>query len=157
MTILSRSTASVRAASTALKTTMVTPLTRICSFYFLSPHQNLYSQVSLPTSACSLILKHDSILLLVAGYPLIYHHVRALAEISQVRNVFLVGKYAPTSFNYFIESLYDEFCFNTVQYISDESPNNEAGLLFKYRAQFLVDDPEYFFCLRYNLCSSFPL
>ena len=94
---------------------------------------------------------------IVAGYPLIFHHVRALAEISQVRNVFLVGKYAPTSFNYFIESLYDEFCFNTVQYISDDSPNNEAGLLFRHRAQFMQDDPEYFFCLRYKICSSFPL
>lgn len=71
---------------------------------------------------------------LVAGYPLIFHHVRSLAEISQVRNVFLVGKYASTSFNYFIESLYDEFCFNTVQYISDDSVSNEAGLLFKHRA-----------------------
>ena len=50
----------------------------------------------------------------VAGYPLIHHHCRALAEISQVRNIFLVGKYAPSSFNHFIESLYDEFCFNTV-------------------------------------------
>ena len=96
-------------------------------------------------------------MILVAGYPLIYHHVRALAEVSQVRNVFLVGKYAPTSFNYFIESLYDEFCFNTVQYISDDSPSNEAGVLFKYRMQFLVDEPEYFFCMRYKICSSFPL
>ena len=72
--------------------------------------------------------------IIVAGYPLIFHHVRALAEISQVRNVFLVGKYSASSFNYFIESLYDEFCFNTVQYISDDSPNNEAGLLFRHRA-----------------------
>ena len=88
---------------------------------------------------------------------MIFHHVRALAEISQVRNVFLVGKYAATSFNYFIESLYDEFSFHTVQYISDDSPNNEAGLLFRHRAQFLQDDPEYFFCLRYKICSSFPL
>ena len=97
------------------------------------------------------------IIIIVAGYPLIFHHVRALAEISQVRNVFLVGKYAPTSFNYFIESLYDEFCFNTVQYISDDSPNNEAGLLFRHRVQFMQDDPDYFFCLRYKICSSFPL
>ena len=103
------------------------------------------------------ILFTDLYMILVAGYPLIYHHVRALAEVSQVRNVFLVGKYAPTSFNYFIESLYDEFCFNTVQYISDDSPSNEAGVLFKYRMQFLVDEPEYFFCMRYKICSSFPL
>ena len=74
-------------------------------------------------------------MLVVAGYPLIYHHCRALAEISQVRNVFLVGKYAPSSFNYFIESLYDEFIFNTIQYIVDDSPNNEAGVLFKHRSQ----------------------
>ena len=93
----------------------------------------------------------------MAGYPLVYHHVNALAEITAVRNVFLVGKYSPTSFNFFIESLYDEFCFSTVQYIADDSTNNEAGLLFRHRAQLLVDEPDYFICMRYKICSTFPL
>ena len=74
-----------------------------------------------------------------------------------MRNIFLVGKYSPTSFNYFIESLYDEFCFNTVQYVSDESRNNEAGILFRHRQLLMTDEPDYLFCLRYNICSSFPL
>ena len=93
----------------------------------------------------------------VAGYPLIYHHVRALAEISQVRNVFLVGRYQSSAFNFFIESLYDEFSFQTVQYIHEDQPNNEAGILFRHREQLMENDPEYFFCLRYKICSSFPL
>ena len=143
--------ANVPVASTALRITMVIQRTKTCSSFFLSQHPSLYSQVSIQ---CQILTLKSSI---VAGYPLIYHHVRALAEISQVRNIFLVGKYSQSSFNYFIESLYDEFCFNTVQYISDDSPNNEAGLLFRHREQFMTDDPEYFFCLRYKICSSFPL
>ena len=51
---------------------------------------------------------------------MIYHHVRALAEISAIRNVFLVGRYTPAAFTYFIESLYDEFSFQTVQYIQED-------------------------------------
>ena len=93
----------------------------------------------------------------VAGYPLIYHHVKALSEISQIQNIFLIGKYSASSFSFFIESLYDEFCFKNIQYITDGTPNNEAGVLFKHKATLMIEDPSYFLCLRYNICSSFPI
>jgi len=88
---------------------------------------------------------------------MIYHHMRALAEISSVRNVFLVGGYSPESFSTFIEKMYGEFTFASIDYISDDSPDNEAGILFKYKEKLMAGDPEYFFCLRYKLCSSFAL
>ena len=45
----------------------------------------------------------------VAGYPFIWHHIKALSELKQVKYIFLVGKYKPSKFQYFIETLYDEF------------------------------------------------
>ena len=71
--------------------------------------------------------------------------------------MFLVGRYTAAAFTYFIESLYDEFSFQTVQYISEDQPNNEAGILFRHKEILMENNPEYFFCLRYNICSSFPL
>jgi hypothetical protein len=53
----------------------------------------------------------------VAGYPLIWHHIKALSKIPQVKNIFLIGKYKASKFQYFIETLYDEFPLSQVHYI----------------------------------------
>ena len=81
------------------------------------------------------------LLALVAGYPLIYHHLRALSEIQQVRNVFLVGKFDSKKFNQFIDDLLSDFSFKSVIYIQDDSKHNEAGVLFKHRPLLLKDNP----------------
>ncbi|CDW73894.1 adp-glucose pyrophosphorylase family protein [Stylonychia lemnae] len=93
----------------------------------------------------------------IAGYPLIYHHLRSLSKIEQVQNVFLVGKYDPKKFTYFIDEILSQFSFKSVQYIHDDVPKNEIGVLFKYRDNFLLDNPEHLFLMRYKICSSFPL
>jgi hypothetical protein len=72
-------------------------------------------------------------LTIVAGYPIIYHHLRSLSEIESVRHVFLVGKNDPKKFSHFIDECLTEFSFKTIQFISDEIPKNEAGVLLKYR------------------------
>lgn len=79
--------------------------------------------------------------MVVAGYPIIYHHMRSLSEIESVRHVFLIGKYEASKFNHFIEDILTEFSFKTVQYIQDEVPKNEGGILFKYRNKLLLDAP----------------
>jgi hypothetical protein len=80
-----------------------------------------------------------------------------LSELKQVKYIFLVGKYKPSKFQYFIETLYDEFPLTQVQYIKDDLPENEIGVMMKHKEQLMIGDPDYFICLRYNLCSSFPL
>lgn len=74
-----------------------------------------------------------------------------------MRHVFLVGKNDPKKFSHFIDECLTEFSFKTIQFISDEIPKNEAGVLFKYRQQLLEDDPSYLMVMRYKMCSSFPL
>jgi len=93
----------------------------------------------------------------VAGYPLIWHHIKALSDILKVKYIFLVGKYKASKFSYFIESLYDEFDLTQVQYIKDDLPGNEIGVLMAHKELLTIGAPDYFICLRYNLCSSFPL
>eukprot|EP00347_Sterkiella_histriomuscorum_P012773 403367277 len=93
----------------------------------------------------------------IAGYPLIYHHIRALSEVQQVQHVFLIGKYDPKKFYHFVDDVLSEFSFKTIQYIQDDTPKNEAGVLFKYRERILQDSPDYLFMMRYRICCSFPL
>lgn len=93
----------------------------------------------------------------VAGYPIIYHHLRSLSEVEQVQHVFLVGKHDSKKFDHFIDDLLTEFSFKTIQFINDDIPKNEAGVLFKYKNRILLDNPEYIFVMRYKVCSSFPL
>src|SRR5437762_2244714 len=50
-------------------------------------------------------------LIIVAGYPIIYHHVLNLSKIDSIRNVFLIGNYDPKKFTHFIEDLLAEFSF----------------------------------------------
>ena len=68
-----------------------------------------------------------------------------------------MGKQDPKKFSHFIDECLTEFSFKTIQFISDEIPKNEAGILFKYRAHLLQDDPSYLLVLRYKICCSFPL
>ena len=51
---------------------------------------------------------------LVAGYPIIYHHMRSLSEVEQVQHVFLVGRHDPKKFAHFIDDLLTEFSFKTI-------------------------------------------
>lgn len=89
-----------------------------------------------------------------------------LSKIDSVRNVFMIGNYDPKKFTHFIEDLLAEFSFQTIQFIQDDIPKNEAGVIFKYRNRILKDNPyvyfhfdiyrEYLFVMRYKIVSSFP-
>lgn len=75
----------------------------------------------------------------------------------QVQHVFLIGRHDEKKFAHFIDDLLTEFSFKTIQFINDEVPKNEAGVLFKYKDKVLLDNPEYLMVMRYKICSNFPL
>ena len=72
---------------------------------------------------------------------MIYHHLRKLSEIEAVINVFLLGKYDEQKFNHFIEDMLIEFSFRSIQYIFDEVPRNEGGVLFTHKDKIMKDHP----------------
>ena len=69
----------------------------------------------------------------------------------------MIGRHDEKKFAHFIDDLLTEFSFKTVQFIYDDIPKNEAGVLFKYKDRVLLDNPEYLMVMRYKVCSSFPL
>ena len=71
--------------------------------------------------------------------------------------MFLVGRHDPKKFAHFIDDLLTEFSFKTIQFVHDDVPKNEAGVIFKYKDRILTDDPAYLLVMRYKVCSSFPL
>lgn len=109
------------------------------SFFFLYPYLDLFSLVSTETNFLISMYTYTHVLIknIVAGYPLIYHHIRSLSQIEQVQHVFLVGKYDPKKFSHFIDDILSEFSFKTVQYIYDDVPKNEVGVIFKHRNRLL--------------------
>ena len=58
-----------------------------------------------------------------------------------MQHVFLIGKYDPKKFTHFIDDLLTEFSFKTIQFIQDDTPKNEFGVLFKYRERLLLGSP----------------
>jgi len=88
---------------------------------------------------------------------MIFHHMRSLSEVEQVQHVFLVGRHDAKKYAHFIDDVLTEFSFKTIQFISDDVPKNEVGVLFKHKDRLTQDDPEYLLVMRYNVCSSFPL
>lgn len=88
---------------------------------------------------------------------MIFHHMRSLSEEERVQHVFLVGRHDAKKYAHFIDDLLTEFSFKTIQFVTDDVPRNEAGVLFKHKDRLTQDNPDYLLVMRYNVCSSFPL
>ena len=54
--------------------------------------------------------------LTVGGYPVIFHHVKALSNLADIRNVFLMGSYDEKKFIPFMDSMRTLFNFK-IHYI----------------------------------------
>jgi mannose-1-phosphate guanylyltransferase len=69
----------------------------------------------------------------IGGYPLIFHHIKALSNLSaDLKNVFLMGSYDEKKFRPFLD--YTRTLFNfKIHYLQEEIPNNSAGALFFFR------------------------
>jgi len=56
--------------------------------------------------------KESSIYLLVGGYPMIFHHLKALSNLAEVKNVFLMGgSYDEKKFRPFLDHVRTVFNF----------------------------------------------
>ena len=58
--------------------------------------------------------------LLVGGYPMIFHHLKALSNLAEVKNVFLLGgSYSEKKFLPFLDQVRTQFNFKTT-FIEEE-------------------------------------
>ncbi|PGH13318.1 hypothetical protein AJ79_03734 [Helicocarpus griseus UAMH5409] len=93
----------------------------------------------------------------VAGHPIIWHCLRAVAKVQGIREVILVGYYEETVFRDFIKDSAKEFPQFRIQYLREYEALGTAGGLYHFRDAILKGRPERFFVLNADVCCSFPL
>ena len=71
---------------------------------------------------------------------MIFHHVKALSNLSDLKNVFLLGSYDEKKFIPFLDDVRTRFNFK-IHYIQEEIQHNSSGGLFYYRECILQDHP----------------
>ena len=94
----------------------------------------------------------------VAGHPIIWHCLRAVAKVPGIKEVILVGYYDESVFRDFIRDSTKEFPqFQKIVYLREYQALGTAGGLYHFRDQILKGRPDRFFVLNADVCCSFPL
>jgi mannose-1-phosphate guanylyltransferase len=68
----------------------------------------------------------------IGGYPLIFHHIKALSQLADLKSVFLMGSYNEKKFRPFLDFACSHFNFRIV-YIQEQISQNSTGALFYYK------------------------
>lgn len=108
-------------------------------------------------SDCLLLIVHVQPLFDVAGHPIIWHCLRAVAKVPGIREVILVGYYDETVFRDFIKDSAKEIPQLRIQYLREYQALGTAGGLYHFRDAILKGRPERIFVLNADVCCSFPL
>jgi mannose-1-phosphate guanylyltransferase len=93
----------------------------------------------------------------VAGHPIIWHCLQAIAKVPGLREVILVGYYDESVFKDFIKECARELPRLRIQYLREYQALGTAGGLYHFRDAILKGGPERFFVLNADVCCSFPL
>ena len=93
----------------------------------------------------------------VAGHPIIWHCLRAVAKVPGIREVILVGYYDEAVFRDFSRDAAKEFPHIRIQYLREYQALGTAGGLYHFRDAILKGKPDRFFVLNADVCCSFPL
>ncbi|KAL3479942.1 nucleotide-diphospho-sugar transferase [Aspergillus californicus] len=93
----------------------------------------------------------------VAGHPIINHCLKALAKITDIHEVILIGYYDESVFRDFIKDSSKEFPKFRLSYLREYTALGTAGGLYHFRDAILKGKPERIFVLNADVCCSFPL
>ncbi|MDI1489694.1 MAG: hypothetical protein OHK93_000892 [Ramalina farinacea] len=93
----------------------------------------------------------------VAGHPILWHCLRAVAKVPGIREVILVGYYEEQVFREFIKDTARELPKIKMQYLREYQALGTAGGLYHFRDAILKGGPDRFFVLNADVCCSFPL
>ena len=92
----------------------------------------------------------------IAGRPLIYHHLKALAGVPDLQEVFLVGYYEASQFTAFLEEVRQELKLR-VRYLREFEPLGTGGGLYHFRDQIQRGEPDSIIFMHMDVCCTFPL
>lgn len=93
----------------------------------------------------------------IAGHPIIWHCLKAVAKVPGIREVILVGYYEEHVFRDFIKDSAKEMPQIRIQYLREYQALGTAGGLYHFRDAILKGQPDRFFVLNADVCCSFPL
>ncbi|KFY74271.1 hypothetical protein V501_03272 [Pseudogymnoascus sp. VKM F-4519 (FW-2642)] len=93
----------------------------------------------------------------IAGHPIIWHCLTAIAKVPDIQEVCMIGYYDETVFRDFIKDASHEFPELTIKYLREYEALGTAGGLYHFRDAILKGKPERFFVLNADVCCSFPL
>ncbi|EHY58195.1 hypothetical protein HRR83_004944 [Exophiala dermatitidis] len=93
----------------------------------------------------------------VAGHPIIWHCLKAVSKVPDIKEVILIGYYDENVFRDFIKDSSREFPQIKIQYLREYQALGTAGGLYHFRDAILKGKPEKFFVLNSDVCCSFPL
>ncbi|KAK6617875.1 hypothetical protein RUM43_014104 [Polyplax serrata] len=95
-------------------------------------------------------------LFLVAGLPLIQHHIEACLAVPNLKEILILGYYPASDFVSFISIMVQEYKIN-IRYLQEFTPLGTAGGMYHFRDQIRIGNPEGFFVLNGDVCMDFPL
>ncbi|KAI5282332.1 hypothetical protein KEM54_002833, partial [Ascosphaera aggregata] len=93
----------------------------------------------------------------VAGHPIIWHCLRAVAKVPGIREVDLVGYYDESVFRDFIKDSLRDFPQLKLNYLREYTALGTAGGLYHFRDIILKGNPDRVFVINADVCCSFPL
>ncbi|KIW16417.1 hypothetical protein PV08_06469 [Exophiala spinifera] len=93
----------------------------------------------------------------VAGHPIIWHCLKAVSKVPDIKEVILIGYYDESVFRDFVKDSSKEFPQIKIQYLREYQALGTAGGLYHFRDAILKGKPDRFFVLNSDVCCSFPL
>ncbi|EMR64903.1 hypothetical protein MGN70_001568 [Eutypa lata] len=93
----------------------------------------------------------------VAGHPIIWHCLTAIAKVPSIQEVCMIGYYDEGVFKDFIKEAATEFPNLPIKYLREYQALGTAGGLYHFRDAILKGRPERIFVLNSDVCCSFPL
>ncbi|KAG9255557.1 GDP-mannose pyrophosphorylase [Emericellopsis atlantica] len=94
----------------------------------------------------------------VAGHPIIWHCLAAVAAVGSIQDVNIIGYYDETVFRDFIKDATKEFPnLSSIKYLREYEALGTAGGLYHFRDAILKGRPDRLFVLNADVCCSFPL
>ncbi|XP_046903551.1 mannose-1-phosphate guanyltransferase alpha-A isoform X2 [Hypomesus transpacificus] len=93
----------------------------------------------------------------VAGVPMLQHHIEACAQVSNMKEILLIGFYQPNEeLTRFLTYAQQEFKIS-IRYLQEYAALGTGGGIYHFRDQILSGGPEAFFIMNADVCAEFPL
>ncbi|KAI8807102.1 nucleotide-diphospho-sugar transferase [Cladochytrium replicatum] len=93
----------------------------------------------------------------IAGSPMVYHHVAALAKLPGMKEILLIGFFDQSIFDRFLTEVQMEFYHISIRYLREYQSLGTAGGIYHFRDEILRSNPDSVFVMNADICTSFPL